>query len=348
MKKRRVKLPTVYHLPAANPKEDYAESLVNVLTYRAYRLFGVFLESQLVAIKASCGESKEENARLAKYVEAAGRELKCKRVSVFMCDTTNRHKDISSNALKQIEEARCQCFEELRSLLSFFMLDGINGSYEHPIKPKALGGKKEVYLGGELPNLDGIFALTAPFAHGLCGVAGSLHNLGAGLASKRGKIKMHTLGKPRVKVERCFACKRCLKECPTKAIYMDGAHVAIEEDKCVDCGRCVEIARRCGISYAWNATSEHYMETMLEHAVGAIEMLKGKIIFANVVFDPNGCLKRIFVSRDPVAVDAATLENAKTDAAFPKENLDAFKRQIDAAAKLGVGSKEREIVEVAY
>jgi uncharacterized Fe-S center protein len=129
---------------------------------------------------------------------------------------------------------------------------------------------------------------------------------------------------------------------------MDGAHVAIEEDKCVDCGRCVEIARRCGISYAWDATQRHYVETMIEHATGAMELLKGKIIFANALFDPEGTLKRILVSRDPVAVDEATLEEAKSDALFPEVNLDSFQRQINAAAKLGVGSREREIVEVAY
>jgi len=347
MKRRQAKRAVVYHLPAANPKEDYAESMVNVLTYRAYRLFSNFLESQLVAIKAACGESREESSRLARYVESAGKYLKNKRVSVFMCDTTNRHKEISSNALKQIEEARCQCFEELRGLLSFFMLDGVNGSYEYSMKPKRLDGK-EVYLGGELPNLDGIFVLSAPFAHKLCGVAAALHNLGAGLASKRGKIKMHTMGKPRVKVERCFACKRCLKACPTRAIYMEDAHVAIDEEKCVDCGRCVEIAKRCGVSYAWDATPEHYMNAMLEHAAGAAEVLKGKTIFANVVFDDKGGLSGILVSRDPVALDAATLKNLKNNKEMEKNSLDAFENHIEIAESLGIGSTKGELVEVAY
>ncbi len=346
MKGSRTK-PVVFNIPAANPKEDYAASMVNVLSHRAFRLLSAFLENQLVALKGSCGESPEEGARLAAYIKAAGLYLKQRKVSVFMCDTTNRHKDISSNALKQIEEARCQCFDELRDLFSFFMLDGINGSYEYVRKVRKLGGV-EVYLAGELPNLDGMFAVSAPFAHHRCGVAGALYSLGAGLASKRGKIKQHTMDKPKVRVERCYACKRCLKECPVKAIWMDGHHVAIDDDRCVDCGRCVEIAKRCGISYAWNATTDHFRRKVIEHAAGAMEVLKGRIVLANVLFDGKGRLKRILISRDPVALDAATVEACRANGLFDPDALDELESQISAAETAGIGNAAFQGEEIAY
>jgi uncharacterized Fe-S center protein len=55
---------------------------------------------------------------------------------------------------------------------------------------------------------------------------------------------------------------RCVRECPSHAISIVDGHVAIESRQCVKCGRCVEIAHYGGITYDWNATPEHYNETV--------------------------------------------------------------------------------------
>ena len=236
-----------------------SEALRYVLEYRRLPFFKNYWSRQLVGIKPSCIGSKTSRKRLFKLINGIGDSLKKKDVSAFLCDTSNRHRNISSNALEQIKESYCDCISNADLNLSVFMLDGINGNYECT---KKINGH-DVFLAGELPHLDGLLLVTSLFKHQLCGLSGALYNLGAGLASKRGKIKQRTLGKPQVNVDKCYSCKNCLHACPVEAIYMEDNHVVIDEKKCVDCGRCVEIAKRCGFSYHWDATPNYFQKNFI-------------------------------------------------------------------------------------
>jgi uncharacterized Fe-S center protein len=322
-----------------------SEALRYVLEYRRLPFFKNYWSKQLVGIKPSCIGGPECRNYLFSLINEIAISLKTKDVSAFMCDTSNRHKNISSNALEQIRESYCDCISNADLNLPVFMLDGINGSYE---QTKKINGH-DVFLAGELPHLDGLILITSSLRHQLCGLSGALYNLGAGLASKKGKIKQRTLGKPRVNVDKCYSCKNCLHACPVEAIFMEDNHVVIDEKKCIDCGRCVEIARRCGISYYWDATPGYFQEKFIDYAAGAMLLLKTTPIFVNIINDAAGDKNgSVLISKDPLAIDKATLDICNKKKLFDKENLELMNDYILKAEAMKLGNINYKIEKIAY
>ena len=341
------KISKVYHIPPAKSLDASVSAMRSVLEHRAYHLFRSFYTKQLVGIHLSCKQPEKNKNILFPFIRDAASILKEKDTWAFICDTSNRHKNICSNALEQIETTCRDSLENLRDLLPFFMLDGINGNYEYIRRGK--GGKDDAYLAGELNNLDALVVFSVPYTHDLCGVSGALFSTGAGLASKRGKIKLYTQNKPRVNVAKCYACRRCLHECPVDAISMGNRHVVIDDDKCVDCGRCVEIARRCGISYNWNATPDHFIDMMLNHSAAAMNLIHDKVIFISIIPDAEKNDKaELLISRDPVALDSATLTLLKNNNLFNKTSLEMMRRQISGAESAGIGKSKYRMEDIAY
>lgn len=336
----------VYSLPGKkyNTKTKLADALNYVLEYHRWPFFKNFWSRQLVGIKPSFPDQSKRSDPLFNLLNSIGESLKQKHISVFICDTSNRHKNISSNALEQIRESYCDYLEDYIKGLPVFMLDGINGSYELTTKVKG----KEIYLGGELPHLDGLVLLSTLSQHKLCGVTGSIYNLGAGLASKRGKIKQRTNSKPQVNVNKCYSCKRCLHACPVNAISMKDNHVIINEKKCIDCGRCVEIAKRCGISYHWNASPEYFQNSMTEYAAAALKVLGRKAIFINIIPGENNKVVAVLISKDPLALDIASYDICKDLKLFSKPKLAMMENYLESAEKLDIGKNDFHIQEIAY
>ena len=327
-----------------NTKSKLADALNYVLEYHRWPFLKNFWSRQLVGIKPSFADKCKKNDPLFNLLNSVGGSLKRKHISAFICDTSNRHKNISSNALEQIRESYCDFLENYVKELPIFMLDGINGSYESTSKVKG----KEIYLGGELPHLDGLILLSTHFEHKLCGITGSIYNLGAGLASKRGKIKQHTTSKPQVNVNKCYSCKRCMHACPVNAISMQDNHVVINEKKCIDCGRCVEIARRCGISYHWNATPEHFQSLMTQYAAATLKVLSTKAIFINIIPGENQNITGVLIAKDPLALDRASHTISKELKLFPKSKLAMMENYLESAEKLDIGRQEFQLHEIAY
>lgn len=323
--------------------EKLAAAVNYILEYHRWPFLRNFWSRQLVGIKPSFAEKCDGRKTLFSLISSIGKALKKKKISAFICDTSNRHKKISSNALEQIRESYLDC-QDFEQDLPVFMLDGINGSYEHCLKIKG----EDIYLGGELPHLDGLVMISVLCKHPLCGITGAIYNLGAGLASKRGKIKQRTTSKPQVNVNKCYSCKRCLHACPVHAIVMGDNHVVIDEDRCVDCGRCVEIARRCGISYNWNATPEHFIESITKYASAAGKILSSKGIYVNIVTGKDESIECVLISKDPLAVDLASLDICNDKKVFPKSNKDLMNKYIKLAKKFKIGKNDYKIQEIAY
>ncbi len=334
----------IYRIPVHDLKR-MGDSVRYVLGHRRYRLLRSFWTKQIIGIKSSCSELQSDRQAMSGLIRACGISLMENKLRGFVCDTSKRHKHISSNALDHIDEAYCDCPDEISRNLPFFMLDGINGNYEYVSKT---AGDIEVCLAGEIGNIDGMLVLSFPFEHELCGMAGALYNIGAGLASKRGKIKQHTKNKPQVTVEKCYACRRCVHECPVKAISMNDRHVVIDEELCIDCGKCVEIARYCGISYDWNADPDYFIRRIIEHASGAMEILSGKTIFINVVPEYEGKCGSLLISRDPLAVDLAGRELGRKKGHDSAESTQKTDSQMALAADMGLGSKKFFIETISY
>lgn len=54
-----------------------------------------------------------------------------------------------------------------------------------------------------------------------------------------------------VKPEKCVACMKCVRVCPTQALRIRNGRVTMDEDRCIDCGKCIS-ACKYGALVPWS------------------------------------------------------------------------------------------------
>ena len=173
---------------------------------------------------------------------------------------------------------------------------------------------KKNYIGKDLANYDSMLVLSHFKGHPMGGYGGALKQLSIGVASSYGKAYIHGAGVP--------------------------------ED-------------------IWTADHNAFLESMADAAGSVIEYMKGNILYVNVMknmsVDCDCCAVAedpciadigILVSTDPVAIDQACIDlvYACSDPGKPHliERIESRNgvHTIEAAAELGYGVREYELVEV--
>ena len=174
---------------------------------------------------------------------------------------------------------------------------------------------KKNYVGRNLANYDSMLVLSHFKGHPMGGYGGALKQISIGIASSFGKANIHGAGVP---------------------------------------------------EKIWSADHDSFLESMADAAEGVVEYFKGNMVFVNVMKnmsvdcdccavaeDPCMADIGILVSLDPIAIDQACLDlvyAAKEDPG-QKHFLKRVESRngvhtIEAAAALGFGSREYELVEV--
>lgn len=174
---------------------------------------------------------------------------------------------------------------------------------------------KRNYVGKNLKNYNSLLVLSHFKGHPMGGYGGALKQLSIGIASSYGKAYIHGAGVP--------------------------------ED-------------------IWTAEHDRFLEAMADAAYSVVEFFNGNAVYVNVMKNmsvdcdccavaEDPCIKDIgiLISDDPVAIDKACLDlvYAATDDAGQKHFLERVESRngahtIDAAAQLGVGSKDYELIEI--
>ena len=157
--------------------------------------------------------------------------------------------------------------------------------------------------------------------HMVAGFGATLKNLGMGCASRKGKLVQHSTAKPEIIIDTCTGCGTCVTWCPQEAIALHDDVAVIDGKKCIGCGQCLAMCRFDAVQYNWGATYEDLQKKVVEHAMGICSLFSGKSLFINVltrISKDCDCMGDtyekilpdigILVSRDPVALDAASLE----------------------------------------
>ena len=178
---------------------------------------------------------------------------------------------------------------------------------------------KKNYVGKNINNYDSMLVLSHFKGHPMGGFGGALKQLSIGCASRRGKA------------------------------YIHGAGTTEDAD------------------YVWSHLPEQdaFLESMADAASTIVEHFKGNIAFINVMKNmsvdcdccavaEDPCMKDIGIlaSLDPVAIDQACIDLVKSSNDEGKEhflervNSRHGTHTIDAAAELGFGSKEYELIEI--
>ncbi len=174
----------------------------------------------------------------------------------------------------------------------------------------------------------------------------------------------------------CTLCLDCLHVCPTGAIVLQDNDLFLLDERCWRCGRCARVCRQGAI--ALESRGENEFQQALAEAAQAVlrTFAPGKVVFLNFALEVQpecDCMpaadtpvvqdQGIFASDDIVAVEQATLD--AINGALPLPQSLAADRgvqpgervlagalgidgqlHIDAAAALGLGSQQYELVEV--
>ena len=173
---------------------------------------------------------------------------------------------------------------------------------------------KKNYVGKNIVNYDSMLVLSHFKGHPMGGYGGALKQLSIGVASSFGKAYIHGAGEP---------------------------------------------------EKIWTADHDSFLESMADAAANIVDYFKGNLLYVNVMknmsVDCDCCAKAedpciadigILISTDPVAIDQACIDlvYACSDPGKPHliERIESRNGvlTIEAAAALGCGSREYDLVEV--
>lgn len=170
------------------------------------------------------------------------------------------------------------------------------------------------YVGKNLVNYDSMLVLSHFKGHPMGGYGGALKQLSIGIASSYGKAYIHGVGIPKD---------------------------------------------------IWTADHDAFLESMADAAASIVDYFKGNVVYINVMknmsVDCDCCAKAedpcmkdigILISLDPVAIDQACLDLVYASDDPGRDHLiERIESRngvltVEAAAALGIGSREYELVEV--
>ena len=197
----------------------------------------------------------------------------------------------------------------------YFTVDLLDAAGPDLVLPIPNGKRiHENFVGKDLANYDSLLVLSHFKGHPMGGFGGALKNISIGIASSYGKLNIHTVGNP-------------------------GAD--------------------------WFAMKDKFLESMADAASSVVEYFKGNAVYVNVMknmsVDCDCCAVAedpciadigILISDDPIAIDQACLDlvygcddPGKAHLIQRIESRNGV-HTVEAAAELGFGSREYELIEV--
>lgn len=210
--------------------------------------------------------------------------------------------------------------------------------------------------------------------HPFLGFYGAIADMGLGCTAKKGKMRIFEDFQPTVNMEKCDHCGVCQRVCAWGAISINEA-VIIDPKKCVGCGKCIV---KCPQD-AFEVSEDQLLDLQIKVADAAsfvVQAMDGRIGYFNFIIDvtphpdedSNSGIPfipdlGILASKDPVAIDKATLDIVNRVQGVPgsaaeqynvlERETEKFKSisgvdpmvQIKTAEELGLGTTNYKLID---
>jgi uncharacterized Fe-S center protein len=321
-------------------------------------------ENDLVAVKMHFGEKGNTTHIAPEFVRPVVEAVKKKQGKPFLTDTNVLYRSERNDAVTHLHLAQAHGFTIENTGAPVVIADGLLGSGEDEV---SIHGQlfDKVSLAKIALESNSIVVMTHVTGHLSTGIGGTIKNLGMGFASRKGKLRQHAGMNPYVSKKYCTGCAVCIRWCPADAISMDNTVAVIDDQACIGCGECIAVCRFDAVKHDWGVASAELQKRIAEHALGVVSQKPGKIGCINFLVSVTkdcDCLDinqkpiirdiGILASKDPVAIDAASLDliqknnrkNLKlTDMTYPK--LDPWV-QIRHGESIGLGQSKYQLIEV--
>jgi uncharacterized protein len=186
-----------------------------------------------------------------------------------------------------------------------------------PSEGRRLGG---VELGSLLTDTGNLVVISHVTAHPLLGISGAVYNLGMGMLTGSGKLRVHSCLEMVFDRAECDNCEACLPFCPTGAISAGSSTISYDPAICNNCLGCFLSCPRSAMSVNSDGIPV-YQESVVEAALTARDNIRGSAFyisflssvtpqtddhpFSDIPFVPD---LGILASEDPVALDWATYQ----------------------------------------
>lgn len=339
---------------------------------------GDLLENDLVAIKVHFGESGLTTFLRPIYVKPFSDEIRKHQALPFLTDANTIYKGTRSDAVSHLETALKNGFTYTVTGAPLIIADGL--SSENYVEVEINGDYCEtVKIAGAAHRAKAMVVLTHFKGHEMFAFGGAIKNIGMGLASKEGKLTLHSTTKPYVKKDKCTLCGVCTNWCAVDAIELgtvpNSKSAKIIKEKCTGCGQCIMVCPSSAITLKWDIDFSLAQKKTVEYAMGVVKPKNGKIWFFNFLKDITpecDCYNYsdssivqdigILASSDPVAIDQASYDMVKdavvlegSKAAGAKAGEDKFKKSYPVvdpeplfkhAEKIGLGERKYNLIEV--
>ena len=275
---------------------------------KAYEALGKKLEGK-VAVKMHSGEAGNQNYLRPEFVQDVIRHV---NGTVVECNTAYEGARNTTEKHRELIKEH-----EWDKYFPFDLMDAEGPDLELDIPNGKILHKN--YVGKNLANYDSMLVLSNFKGHAMGGYGGALKQLSIGCASSAGKTLIHTAG-------------------VTDNQYELFNNLPVQD---------------------------HFLEAMADAAASVVNYFNGNMVFINVMknisidcdCDGNASLPcmadiGILASLDPVAVDQACLDLVynSTDPGKDKliERIESLHgvHTVEAAADLGVGSREYELITI--
>ncbi len=347
-------------------KENFVSKLTRLVETAG--LSQVVKARDLVALKIHFGETGNTAFIRPVWVRRIVDAVRAEKGRPFLTDANTLYSGTRSDAPGHLVTAIENGFDYAVVHAPLVIADGLLGKSE---KAVVIGQKrfKEVFIAAEIDQADALISLAHFKGHELSGFGGTLKNVGMGCASRRGKMAQHSTLSPKVKRKKCTACGECASRCAQDAISLVQEKAVISAQKCIGCGECILVCPVEAIQIQWNQSIPVFLENMVEYTLGVLQKKQGKALFLNFITDVSPACDcypvndapivrdiGVVASRDPVAVDQASVDLVNREPALPGSSLtthtgpgeDKFRGiypnvdweiQLDYAQKIGLGSR---------
>lgn len=273
------------------------------------------------ALKIHFGERGNNAYLRSERTKALVKKVRACGAKPFWTDTNTLYNGSRSNTLLHLQTAFDHGYTFGKTGAPVVIADGLNGKASTSL-PVDLKHFKEIYVAPLLSEIDSLIAVTHFKGHEVTGFGGALKNIGMGLASRRGKLEMHS--------------------------------------DCGNCKASLACKKKQDLASCWVGSSLLVQEKLMEYCAGILNKFKNKCGFINFITDvsPNcDCYDHndepivpdigILASLDPVALDQASADMVNNTEGRIK-GQDKFKTiwpqvdweiQLAYAEKLALGSR---------
>lgn len=362
---------------------EYGDGLPKKLQtlIRAAGIGNIDMDGRFVAVKMHFGELGNVAHIRPQFAKAVVDVVKSLGGKPFVTDCNTMYPGSRKNALEHLECAWENGFNPLSVGCPIIIADGLKGTDE--VRVPVTGGEyvKEAKIGRAVMDADVFISLNHFKGHNFASLGGALKNIGMGCGSRAGKKEQHSSGQAEIDESLCRGCRKCLGNCANNGLVFDEARhkMTVDANNCVGCGNCLGACNFDAIGFTNDEANEHLSRKIAEYAKAVLD---GRPQFhVNLLMDispscdchcendlpiyPNiGML----ASYDALAIDQASVDLCEKTEPLPGGQLyDAlhsehfheqgnpfnnlhplsdWKSCFEQAEKLGIGSREYELVDV--